>query len=227
MLNTLTDCWSSENSLHGWDFLSMSNSSFCQFYWHKRTMIRLELRGHRVFSVNTRVPVVHPCGTQWSGEVQAAPVVLVWSPLGVFLRVSAGALCEAVLYPRPLLWTWLWWRPPDGCVTAPAVFNAMGNLARDLILTLASCLMRFCKAANFMGCRSGSRNATVIGVSLRTKLFCKPLRNLQSHPTNLDLMRKCLDPCVVSWYLSSHQSRFLHKRSFWNEYSINSFSRSI
>lgn len=58
----------------------------------------------------------------------------------------------------------------------------------------ASSLMLFCKAANFVGCKSWWRkNVTAISVSLRTN-SCQHLGSLQSYPANWDVMMDCFDP---------------------------------
>lgn len=142
---------SSENNGHGWYFLNMSNSSFYKLYCDERTMISAQRA--QAFPVNTRVLFVLECGTQWHRNIFATGL-LVSSPLEVFLLGLANAVCGAAVLPKSSTWDIALTTSPGGCLIATAVTQATGNLARDLILSLASCLTLFCKAANFVGCRS-------------------------------------------------------------------------
>lgn len=175
----------------------MLNSSFQKLYCNKG--LRLVLKGAQAFSVNAWVLLlVLKCGTQWYRRIAATPVVLDWASLEVFLLAFADALCAAAALPKSSTWDVALTTSPGGCLMSTAVLYAMGNLARfDSLTPLASCLMLFCQAANFAGCRSWRRKKVILtSISLRTEFFCKHLGNLQNHPANWDLTLKCLDPVL-------------------------------
>lgn len=113
------------------------------------------MRGRRLF-------LLTPEFYSWFSNVGPSDTERYLPPCGAgvpFLRglpaTLASALGGEAALPKSSTWDIALTLSPGGCLMATAVLYARANLARsDSLLPLASYLMLFCKAANFMGCRS-------------------------------------------------------------------------